>query len=287
MKTIRFRFTVFLCCTNLVITAQNFSHQDSVFHLFLDFAYAKGDEKKNDACKKLTEGIRSILSKDENAQFSFDSLKKYRVLIETPDRKVRIFTWDFEAGDKTHSYYGFIHAYNQKQKKYELYELKDKSHAIKDPENASLDNTKWYGAFYYHISEIKYKRQKYYLLLGWNGNNAASDKRIIDVLYFDAKGLPKFGKPIFPKENGRVVKRVIFEFKHGVFMSLKYDEEKQTIIFDHLSPANPNLEGQFEFYGPDFTYDMLEFKKGKWVYVKNADVRNPKSRTDKMYNAPK
>lgn len=283
----KIHFFLLLCCIGLIGRSQNYSIQDSVFYLFLDFAYAKGDEKKNDACKKLTEGLRLALSKDVHGQFPFDSLKKYRALIETPDRKVRIFTWDFENSDKTHLYYGFIHAYNRKQKKYELFELKDKSYSIKDPENASLDNTKWYGAFYYHISEIKYKRQKYYLLLGWNGNNVASDKRIIDALYFDAKGFPKFGKPIFPKENGKIVKRIIFEFKQGVFMSLKYDEEKQAVIFDHLSPDSPNLEGQYEFYGPDFTYDMIQLKQGKWIYIKNVDVRNPKSKTDKVYNAPK
>jgi hypothetical protein len=267
--------------------AQTVSIQDSVFNLFLDFSYAQNEVKKTHACKNFTEGLRQALSQDVNAELTFDSLKKYRVLIESPDRKVRVFTWDFEAEDNTHTYFGFIHAYNPKQKKYEVFELKDKSSIIRDPENALLDNTKWYGAYYYQIAEIKHKKKKYYVLLGWNGNNIMSDKRIIDVLYFDSKGFPKFGDAIFPKENGKIVKRVIFEFQNGVFMSLKYIPEKQIIIFDHLSPANPVLEGQYEFYGPDFTYDMLELKKGKWVYVKNVDARNPKSKTDNFYNHPR
>lgn len=283
----KFRFTIACFCLASAGIAQDISIQDSVFNLFLDFSHAKNQIKKTETCKNFTEGLRQVLTQDVNAKLAFDSLKKYRVLIESPDRTVRIFTWDLEAEDKTHTYYGFIHSYSRKQKKYEVFELKDKSDGIRDPENAALDNTKWYGAFYYQIAEIKHKRKKYYVLLGWDGNNIMTDKRIIEVLYFDSKGFPRFGDAIFPKEDGKTVKRVIFEFKAGVFMSLKYDAEKQIIIFDHLSPANPGLEGQYEFYGPDFTYDMLELKKGKWVYVKNVDARNPKNRADKVYKNPK
>lgn len=208
-------------------------------------------------------------------------------MMESPDKLVRIFTWDVEADDKTHTFYGFIHAYNRKSKKFEVYELKDKSEGMKDPENALLDNTKWFGAYYYQIAEVKHKKKKYYTLLGWDGNNRMSSRRVIDVLYFDSKGFPKFGDGIFTKENGKIVKRVIFEYTAGVFMSLRYDEEKKAIIFDHLSPSNPNLEGHYEFYGPDFSYDMLEFKNGIWQYMKNVKVNNEKGKTDKYFNPPK
>ncbi|HEY4798748.1 MAG TPA: hypothetical protein VII99_06690, partial [Bacteroidia bacterium] len=163
---------------------------------------------------------------------------------------------------------------------------KDKSEGMRDPENASLDNNKWFGAYYYQLAEMKYKKKKQYVLLGWDGNNRNSNKRLIDVLYFDSKGMPHFGDAIFTDENGKIKKRIIFEFKAAVFMSLRYDEEKQAIVFDHLSPANPNLEGQYEFYGPDFTYDMLHFKDGKWEYIKNIETRNDKDKTDKYFNTP-
>jgi hypothetical protein len=208
-------------------------------------------------------------------------------MLESPDRQVRVFTWDVEAEDGTHMYYGFVQAYNKKSKKYEVYQLTDKSDAIKDPENAILDNTKWFGAYYYQVAQVKYKQKKYYVLLGWDGNNRITNKRLIEVLYFNEKGFPKFGDAIFTAENGKIKKRVIFEYQAGIFMSLRYEDEKQVIVFDHLSPSNPNLEGQYEFYGPDFSYDMMEFKEGKWQYKKDVLPRNDKDKTDKFFHAPK
>ena len=268
-----------------ILKAQT-SLQDSVYYLFVDFIRAEKEVKKNEKSIEFANGLKVALSLDKKCEFAFDSLKKYRVMLESPDKQVRLFTWDVEADDGTHCYFGFIYAYNRKTKKFEVYELKDKSEGMKDPENAILDNTKWFGAYYYQIAETKYKKKKQYVLLGWDGNNRMSAKRLIDVLYFDSKGFPKFGDGIFTKENGKIVKRIIFEYTAGVFMLLRYDEEKQVIIFDHLSPSNPNLEGQYAFYGPDFSYDMLEFKDGKWKYVKNVGAKNEKDKTDKHFHTP-
>ena len=67
---------------------------------------------------------------------------------------------------------------------------------------------------------------------------------------------------------------------------LKFDENEKQIVFDHLSPKSPQFTGQYQYYGPDFSYDALEFKKGKWVYIKDVDVRNGKSEKDKTYTNP-
>jgi hypothetical protein len=57
-------------------------------------------------------------------------------------------------------------------------------------------------------------------------------------------------------------------------MTLVWDEKYRRIIFDHLSPAYPELEGQYQFYGPDFSYDGFRYKKGKWVFEEMLDPRN-------------
>ncbi|MBI4945462.1 MAG: hypothetical protein HY840_03570 [Bacteroidetes bacterium] len=264
------------------------SIQDSVYHLYTDFVHSiKNEVKKADDNKKFSNGLKYVLSMDKSNEFAFDSLKKYKVMLESADKQVRIFTWDLEAEDGTHTFYGFIQAYNKKSKKYEVYPLNDRSDAIKDPENASLDNAKWFGAWYYQIEQVKYKKKKYYILLGWDGNNRITNKRLIEVLFFNEKGFPKFGDAIFSDEKGKIKKRIIFEYQAGIFMSLRYDAERQFIVFDHLSPSNPELEGQHQFYGPDFSYDMLEFKDGKWQYVKDVIPRNNKDKTDKYFNTPK
>ena len=261
--------------------------QDSVYNLFIDFVRSGNAEQKATNARKLSEGLKVVLNKDNSIQFAFDSLKKYKVMLESSDKQVRIFTWDAEAEDGTHTFYGFVQAFNKKTKKFESFELKDRSEGMKDPENAILDNTKWFGAYYYDIVYVKYKKKKYYVLLGWDGNNRMTTKRLIDVLYFDSKGFPKFGDGIFVSESGKIKKRVIFEFKAGVFMSLRYDQDKEVLIFDHLSPSNENLVGMYEYYGPDFSYDMMQFIDGKWQYKKDVIPRNDKDKMDKHFNTPK
>ena len=47
-----------------------------------------------------------------------------------------------------------------------------------------------------------------------------------------------------------------------------------------------SFEGQYQFYGPDLSYDGFEFKNGKWLYIKDVDARNSKSEKDKTYTNP-
>jgi len=262
------------------------SIQDSVWNLFVDYARSKTEQQRMDNSEKFSDALKFTLSKQKSNEFPFDSLKHYRVMLESPDKEVRIFTWNIEAEEGTHKFNGYIQALNKKSKKYEVYQLTDKSEGMKEPENAVLNVTKWYGAYYYEIVQKKYKKNKQYVLLGWDGNNRVTNKRLIEVLSFDGKGFPKFGDNIFYSENGKIKKRIIFEYQARTVMSLKYDDGKDMIIFDHLSPSNPNLEGIYQFYGSDFSYDGLQFKDGKWKYVKNVDIRNDKDKTDKYFHAP-
>lgn len=278
---------LFLASAPFTLLKSQISLQDSIYNLYIEFLNSKNESARTDNSKRFSDGLKYALQKDSKAILAFDSLKKYKVMIESPDKKVKIFTWSIRSNDFTYIYYGIMHVYNRKQKKYEVYELKDKSATIQNPENAILDNTKWYGAYYYQIIENKYKNKYYYTLLGWDGNNQNTNKKLVDVLTLNDKGLPKFGDAIFYDEKGKINKRLIFEYKAGVIVSFKYDEEKKGIIFDHLSASDPSLEGIYSFYGPDFTYDMLHFEGGKWVYVKNVNARNPKEKTDKYYNEPK
>ena len=52
-------------------------------------------------------------------------------------------------------------------------------------------------------------------------------------------------------------------------MSLHY-QEKVSVI----SPTSPSMQGQYEFYSPDFTYDAFRFEKGKWQFVSDYEAKN-------------
>ena len=119
--------------------------------------------------------------------------------------------------------------------------------------------------------------QTYYTLLAWEGSDLLLNKKFIDVLWFDRAGNARFGAPIF-KSTTETKSRVLFQFGGQNTMKLNYKPELDRILFDHLSPppANQNnttdLEGVYEYYGADLSYDAYDWKKGKWVYVADVDA---------------
>jgi hypothetical protein len=71
-------------------------------------------------------------------------------------------------------------------------------------------------------------------------------------------------------------KRVFFEHSNKAFMSLNYDADRESIIFDHLSPETPSLIGFYEYYVPDLSYDQLTLSNNKWVLNENIVSVNGK-----------
>jgi len=163
---------------------------------------------------------------------------------------------------------------------YELFPLIDKSGSVKNPESYIGDPSKWFGMLYVDIIKSD---EEYYTLIGWDGNDKLTQRKFIDILYFKPDGTPIFGKDVF-KFPGKFAKRIMFEYASEVAMSLRYHENKKQIIFSHLAPNNldPLLEGQFQYYGPDGSFDALNIKKGKWDYEADIDIKNIKSKNDQV-----
>jgi len=257
---------------------------------------AKTDAEKTRINKRLLRTFEGFLQVPISFEINYDSLKKDIQLLRAPDNSFRIINWHVEKSDGTFEYYGFIQSKFVQYKKHgpfrkirietmQLYPLMDKSAEIKNPDNAISDNKKWYGMRYYRIIESKTKTRNYYTLLGWDGNDKFSQKKIIDVLSFDNNGVPHFGADIFNFQK-RYPKRVIFEYSATCTMPLKYSEKKDSIIFGHLAPIQPQLEGQFQYYCTDMSYDGFGFRKGKWNYGADIKATNDKDEKDKLYHDP-
>jgi len=249
------------------------------------------DDDKNALNKQLLELFEETLNSNNSFLFSFDSLKNDLGVLVSPDQTFRIIHWNIPYADGTYKYFGFIQSKftTGKKKKTEsilLFPLIDKSTEIKNAENYISDNKKWFGMLYYKIIPLKTKTRTYYTLLGWDGNDKISQKKIIDVLSFDNNGTPKFGADIFdiPKKNP---KRIVFEFAHNCAFVLRYNENLNMIVFDRLAPIEPQLTGQYQYYCTgDFEYDGFKIQKGKWLFQENIAPRNDKNQTDKLYRNP-
>jgi hypothetical protein len=220
-------------------------------------------------------------------RYPFDSLREISVL--TPhDKKFKLITWNLHRDDGTHAYFGYLLVNNSKRIKkgflkhetintYEFFKLVDKSALVKSPETYVGTPDKWFGMLYTELVEC----DGFYTLIGWDGNDKLTQRKFVDVLYFKNDGTPVFGKDVFrfPRKNPR---RLMFEYSSEVTMSLKYNEKRGQIVYSHLASRQEGslLENQYQYYGPDGSFDALELKKDKWVTVEDVDARNEKSEND-------
>ncbi len=225
--------------------------------------------------------LRGVLAKEDAFDYPFDSLRHIGK-IKSDDKKVRIFTWNLPLSSGYQKYNGFIVLKNGKT---QIFELIDNRKAITNPIKDILSPKNWMGALYYSIIDKSDNGQTYYILLGFDFNNLFTSKKLIDVLSFGVDSEPIFGSAIF-KVDDAVLNRVVFEFSARVTMSMRYVTDSKTIVFDHLSPSRPDFNDNYQFYGPDFSYDGFRFDKGYWIYIRDLDMKNQKRKPVKIPDSP-
>lgn len=246
-----------------------------------------GKLNANDKYKQL---LKSVLNDSMSILYDFKSVPNLSVL-SSPKRNFRIYTWTVRMGNSEFDYFGFTQ-YQRKRKKSVfgasekdnfVYELTNNSSHIGDNELIQLDAANWWGCVYYEIVPAPKKKDKSFLLIGWDGFGYRSSKKIIETLKFSNKGVATFGHKILRYDTNHGTKssanfiaksRLIFEFSGKVTMSCSYNNNLNMVVFDHLAPSNPSLSSLKFTYAPDFTYDGLMYSKKKWVYNKDLDVRN-------------
>lgn len=241
--------------------------------LFGRMQKAPDDQTKRQINDTIVMKFGEILSRPESFGIKFDSLR-YCGKVVSSDGVVRIFTWNMVLSDLRHQYFGFLQVNKPGREGRKTYFLKDSEDLEKDAERKVYTPEHWYGCLIYKILYNRYRGEEIYTLLALDYNNLLSNKKIIDVLWFDEDNKPVFGKPVFQDEKGKLTNRVIFEYNAQAVMGLKWNERLQMIVYDHLSPVKPEFEGNYKFYGPDFSFDAYRFDKGIWVYVPDVNVLN-------------
>ncbi len=250
------------------------------------------DSVRYAACRTFTGWLEKALGEAGSFSYPFDSLVTIARMM-SPDHRFRIFNWNVPRDDGTYEYFAIIQLNNKSGKNYRLTNLKDRSDEILSPETSISNAGDWFGALYYKIILHRYRHKYYYTLLGWDGNDRNTRKKIIDILTFNEKGSPVFGAPVFKTGQKNNNTRIIFEYKAGAPMSLKYERQayerghltgkssskrkiqSYMIVFDHLIPLEESLKGQYKYYVPSGdVFDAFVFKKGFWVFVPDVDARN-------------
>ncbi len=227
------------------------------------------DSLNNIILKLFSENLQT----PESLYFKWDNLNMIGKL-HSPDQKLNVYTWYLRNSKGNYSYFGYIqyNMGNKKNPESRLFNLTDRSKGMKNPETLTLSPENWLGCVYFNVFEFRFRRNTYYSLLGYNFNNDFSDKKYIEQLSIDKEGVATFGGEF--RMELQKVKRVILEYSAQLVASVKYNEALEMIVFDHLSPLEPMLTGNYRFYGPDGSYDGLRFHKGEFVLQKDVDARN-------------
>lgn len=236
------------------------------------------------ANEKFDKFLRKVLNDPSSIDYDFSKIKCLSI-IEAPKKKqkFRIYTWVMKLGNDDYNYFGFTQYQKNKKNKLKnfVYKLNNKSKEIGKDELSKLDSNNWIGCVYYQIIAPEKRKDQTHILIGWDGNNWRSTKKIIETFSFNNKGEISFGKKVIRYNLGtdkrpKVVSkaRLIFEYNGEVSMTVSYNTNLKKIIFDHLMPSDPKLADLYFTYAPDFTYDALKYEKRKWIHSSDVDVRN-------------
>ena len=217
-------------------------------------------------------------SLDNEKSFTYPYKKlRYMGKITSEDQKLRIYSWNFLNSKKEVRNFCFIQ--HKDKNKINTYKLADNNHPVSYLDKQVLTPEKWYGAVYYQITPIKHKGKKYYTLIGWDANNKKTQKKIIDIIYFDQNQM-YLGAPLF-SINYKKYNRVALEYSARVVVNVKYFKNRKMIIFDHIGPTDYGRNGNYEFYGPDMTHDAFKQTQIGWVYQENIRMNLSREETRK------
>jgi len=243
--------------------------------LFSKLKYDIPDNEKDILSRKIWERLEKLLENKLLFDNDFSHFERLATVISA-DKKVKICTWNVEYSSGEHFFYGGL-AINTSSNPI-VYELKDKRKSAENPLQSVMTPDNWYGCIYYDIIENRYEKNTYYTLIGFSGNNAFSQIKLVDILTFsdNEKPNPKFGLNMFTDryKNNR---RLIFEYGKNTTMMLRYDSNFNMIVIDNLSPSAPQFYNDFRYYGPDLSYNGLRFDKGKWIYEDEIDFKDNKN----------
>jgi hypothetical protein len=223
----------------------------------------------------INDSIRTILEyyavSDTVFSHRFTNLR-YLGQITSPDSLVKIITWNLILDDGGNRYFCYFVKRSPPGGKNQIFKLSGIYNETPERADTIYSSSNWYGALYYDIRPFESTGGKFYVLLGIDYGNSFVTRKIIDVVSFGPGNNLIFRRKCFISGK-EIISRVVFEYTSKAVMSLRFERD-DLIVFDHISPASPDLKDNRQFYGPDFSFDSYYLENGFWKFKPDIDIRN-------------
>lgn len=204
--------------------------------------------------------VRTLQSK-KSFYFPLDSLYTISRLY-APDSSFRIITWQIKINENNFRQHGAIQMKTE-DGSLKLFPLIDYSDAIQELKDSITDHLHWPGAVYYKIIQKDFEGRRYYTLLGYDEYNERTNRKMMEILYFE-NGMPRFGRNCFVPERQA---RHIMEYKKSAGPRLNYDEELDIIILENLVSSSGEPFKKYTLVG-DGDYDAYRWQNGQWILTR-------------------
>lgn len=220
---------------------------------------------RDSANKQFSQGLIEYLSVEENYLKPLPELNNM-LRLESPDKRFAIYTWQCPDAQRQYQRFGLIAGSFKGETK--VIELKDKLLQMPDLQFTKGDDQNWPGAIYYAIRPMEGEKNSY-LLLGL-AMGEPLNRKIIEILNVNNRGKVSFGDRKFrvdewmDKTLSKPPLRLVLSYNAKYAATVRWNENAEMVIMDHLAPPQPKLKGVYTMYGPDFSYDALYWEDGWW-----------------------
>ncbi len=302
--------TLLLATIVLGVSAQDkgrmHAHQQRLAALIERVATAPTDNERYLASEEAVGVLATALAEEESERWQWQ-LPRYASVLTSPDGQLRLFTWAVVRDNGEFECFGAVQFYNDKEEEFQYLILHDKSEEILNREESLLSADRWFGAVYQEIIQTQMGERPLYTLLGWNGVDNLTERKIIEPVILKG-GIPQFGAAAFRRE--RNLRRIVLEYTNDAMVNLAYEQQtvqevqrervkvkgtnryrtiekvkehkERVIIFDEVEPQVPGMEGLFQYYVPSGLELAYAFVDGKWELRSGAQGRLK----DKKLNKP-
>lgn len=299
-----------LTAVGFVVQAQDkakmLDYQERLSVLFSRVAEAPTDNERYLASEEAVQLLAEALGEEDSEEWKWQ-LPQYVSVLSSPDNLFRIFTWAVVRDNGEFECFGAVQFYNEKEEEYQHLLLNDKSEDLMNREESILTADNWLGAVYQELIQTTAGERTYYTLLGWNGVDNITERKIIEPVVI-RNGVPQFGAPLFRRMRNQ--RRIVLEYANDAMVNLSYETQyiqevepirkkvkgtnryrtenkvkehkEKMIIFDEVEPQIPGMEGLFQYYMPSGTEIAYAWVDGKWELHNGAQGRL----TDKKLNKP-